>query len=77
MKRLIFKATLPDPLFSELETAAKQTGCSPAEFCAEALEGVLASRRLPYVPPSPHGARIAEHAMVEHGLGVEILSESF
>lgn len=57
MRRLIFKCALPDELFQELESAATAAHCSPAAFCAEALESVLAARRLPNVQPARQGPR--------------------
>lgn len=55
---LIVSVTLPDPLFDELMEAAKGCRCTPSQFAAEAIESVIASRRLPHVRRAPHGARI-------------------
>jgi hypothetical protein len=40
---------LPGRLYAELKRAAKIAGCSPTTFASEAVESVLASRRLPRV----------------------------
>ena len=73
MKRLVFSAVLPDELFSELQSAAAERRCSPAQLCAEAIEGLLASRRLPYVTPSPRqaGSVLTETMMRDLGDVVE------
>lgn len=40
---------LSTEMLDELQQAAKDCGISPRVFATEALESVLASRRLPYV----------------------------
>ncbi len=66
---LTFSLNLPDALAQELEDAARQSHCTPKIFAAESLESVLASRRLPRVPPAALGPRIGaaveEHAETE------------
>jgi len=49
---------LPDPLYQELLEAAFECRVSPKIFAAECVESVIATRRLPAVKESPHGARI-------------------
>jgi hypothetical protein len=52
---------LNDGMFAELQLAARRT-CEPGfdatDFATEAIESVLASRRLPTVTLGRHGARI-------------------
>lgn len=49
--------TLSQALFSELEEACKESRCSPRQFAGECVEAILASRRLPKVPPAAYGGR--------------------
>jgi len=63
--------TLNEVLFEELEQAARSArehGFGPAEFATEAVESVLASRRLPRVTRGKVGARItvAEPEPITH-----------
>lgn len=55
---LTFHCSLPTPLFEELVSASRTCGIKPGAFCAEAIESVLAERRLPSVAQAPLGARI-------------------
>jgi hypothetical protein len=61
---------LNDGLFDELQRAAdrlNEPNFSAADFATEAIESVLASRRLPRVAPGRNGARITtEPATVTH-----------
>jgi metal-responsive CopG/Arc/MetJ family transcriptional regulator len=50
--------SLNDELASELTEAAKTVGVSPRQFAVEAVESVLASRRLERLPAAPLGARM-------------------
>jgi hypothetical protein len=45
-------------LRAELVEACAECSCHPTEFAAQALESVLAARRLPKVPDGKFGARI-------------------
>jgi hypothetical protein len=56
--RLLLHVVLPQALASELESASRCCGISPAEFCSQAVEGVLASRRLPRVTPAKYEPRL-------------------
>jgi hypothetical protein len=49
-KRVVAVA-LSDGLFDELNLASSACRCSPAEFASEAVECVLASRRLRRIKP--------------------------
>jgi hypothetical protein len=55
---LTVKLKLPTEMNLELLRACRESNCSPKQFAAEALEVVLASRRLPHVAPGSHGPRI-------------------
>lgn len=57
MPVLLFSATLPDDLHAELLRASRECRCSPVAFAVEALESVLASRRLPQCKQAAYGAR--------------------
>ena len=50
--------TLPEEMLDELREAARERACSPNQFAIESLECVLASRRLPKVPPAAYGAHM-------------------
>lgn len=56
---------LADPLYQELIAAARECNISPKVFASQAVEVVLASRRLPGVQAAPHGARIGTGDMEE------------
>lgn len=56
--RVTLDLDLPAPLHAELEAAARECRVAPALFAAEAIESVIASRRLTAVKRGPHGARI-------------------
>jgi hypothetical protein len=43
---LNFSLRLNDELYAELISNCREASCSPKQFAAEALEAVLASRRL-------------------------------
>jgi len=64
--------SLNDGVFAELERAAQvcAPGFSAAQFATEAVESVLASRRLPGVPKAKIGAQInvPEPDFIEHRL---------
>jgi|HubBroStandDraft_4_1064222.scaffolds.fasta_scaffold67598_2 hypothetical protein len=49
---------LPDELHRELMDGCRECKCSPTQFAREALESVLAERRLPRVAVGRLGARI-------------------
>lgn len=51
---------LSDVMSAELREACQACECSPLQFAAEALEAVLAERRLPRVALGTHGARVPE-----------------
>ena len=55
---LDFTLVLNEQLYAELLQCCQECKCSPTQFAAEALESVLASRRLPNVAIGKHGARI-------------------
>lgn len=55
---LDFTLVLNEQLYAELLQGCRECKCSPKQFAAEALESVLASRRLPGVAIGKHGARI-------------------
>jgi hypothetical protein len=57
--RMTLDLDLPNPLFSELEQAARDCKIEPSLFAAEAIECVIAGRRLKNVKRGAHGARIA------------------
>ena len=57
--RLTFDIELPELLYRELIENCRDASCHPKVFAAEALESVLASRRLPKVEMGQHGARLA------------------
>jgi hypothetical protein len=50
--------TLPDALYNELLDGCREASCHPKIFAAEALQSVLASRRLPKVEMGRYGARM-------------------
>ncbi len=52
---------LSDVMSTELREACQACECSPLQFAAEALESVLAERRLPRVALGTHGARIPDN----------------
>jgi hypothetical protein len=57
--------TLPEETLDELREAARRA-CSPRQFAIESLECVLASRRLPKVPPAAYGAQMCGTFVVGH-----------
>jgi hypothetical protein len=57
--RLTLDIDIPTPLFEELTKASKEALIHPNLFCAEAIESVLASRRLEFIRPGRCGPRIA------------------
>jgi len=57
--KLSLDLDLPGPLFDELERAAFECRIPVSFFAAEAIESVLASRRLPNVAESRCGARLS------------------
>lgn len=56
--RVTLDIDLPMPLYTELAEASKEARIHPELFAAECVEATLAARRLPYVRPAVHGARI-------------------
>ncbi len=61
MKRVT--VVLSDELYGELLSAVStEPGIGPDTWAAEAVEAALATRRLPYVIPSPRDARMIETA---------------
>ena len=58
MSVLNFSLNLPEVLRAELVEACAACNCQPTEFAAQALESVLAARRLPKVPAAIIGPRI-------------------
>ena len=56
--KLEFSLVLNEPLYAELIRGCREAQCSPRQFVAEALESVLASRRLPSVAIGTHGPRV-------------------
>ena len=58
MSVLNFSLNLPEALRAELVEACEMCNCHPTKFAAEALESVLAARRLPKVPGAKIGPRI-------------------
>jgi hypothetical protein len=57
--------SLNHELAGELTEAARVAGCRPEQFAAEAVESVLASRRLDRLPAAPLGARMTEFVEVQ------------
>jgi hypothetical protein len=55
---LNFSLKLPDEMHRELMDGCRECKCSPTQFAREALESVLASRRLPGVTVGRLGARV-------------------
>lgn len=70
MRRLICKMALPDELHAEMLKAAAERKCSPGTLVSEALEAVLAARRLPRFH-NTYGPRV-EHMM---GRGAFVVEE--
>lgn len=72
MARINVKLDLPDPLLTELETAARRCELSSADYICEVVTADLAARRLPGVPPGHTGPRVLGDdragAAVEHAL---------
>lgn len=54
--QLDFSLTLPEALYQELIADCRACEVSPKQYAAEALESVIASRRLPKVEMGTHGA---------------------
>ncbi len=48
--KVIFELDLPDVLHGELICAAQERSCSPKQICAEAVEVLLAERRVQRLP---------------------------
>jgi hypothetical protein len=65
MAELTFTLDLNEVMLAELVDAARECRCSPKIFAAESLESVLASRRLPRVPPARNGARVGPHGVAD------------
>ncbi len=61
MKRI--EISLDGPMFQELQAASRENGLSPHSWACEAIESVLATRRLPRVVPSASRPRMAETMM--------------
>jgi hypothetical protein len=58
MPEIIVRLDVPDELACELERASRECEISPAQFCAQSIEVMLASRRLPSVAAGKMGARM-------------------
>ena len=54
---LDFSLTLSDELYADLIADCQECSCSPKQWASEAVESVIASRRLPKVNAAPQGAR--------------------
>lgn len=74
MAVLNFSLNLPEVLREELISACAACRCHPTQFAAEALESVLAGRRLPRVPAAASGPRIGSRERREEPEPVEARS---
>lgn len=57
---MIFRVDIPEALARELQQAASETQLTPESFAAQAVETVLASRRLPHVAVGRCGPRVLD-----------------
>ncbi len=53
--KLDFSVILPEALYAQLIEDCQRCEVSPKQYAAEALESVIASRRLPKVGAGTHG----------------------
>lgn len=71
MPDLMFRIAMPDELAIELERASRECQISPAQFAAQAVEVLLAARRLPSVQAGKLGARMIGEPVQQERTAVE------